>query len=132
MKLATILFCLSLCTGLEVKPPNLADDTFVNTLVSQKRKSGGFVQLHHQTELVAEHPIGSGRQSIITIFSKDIVRFLAYFRVVVIQSGPEFYPELSQEFAKNDLTRKLLTAEENTEIQKKVNHGNFANALKPK
>ena len=75
MRLATILFCLSLCTGLEVRPPSLADDTFVNTLVSQKRKSGGFVQIHHQTELVAEHPIGSGRYCIITIMSKDIVRF---------------------------------------------------------
>eukprot|EP00090_Calanus_glacialis_P016780 TRINITY_DN26252_c0_g1_i1.p1 TRINITY_DN26252_c0_g1~~TRINITY_DN26252_c0_g1_i1.p1 ORF type:complete len:114 (-),score=24.85 TRINITY_DN26252_c0_g1_i1:67-408(-) len=113
MKLATLLFCFSLCTGLEVKPPNLADDTFVNTLVSQKRKSGGFVQLHHQTELVAEHPIGSGR-------------------VVVIQSGPEFPPEFPQGAAENDLTIELLTEGENTETPVKETPGNFINALKPK
>ena len=61
MKLFTILFTLSFCSCFELDPSNLADDTRVNRLVSQKRRSGGIFQLDPSTELVMEYPPGSGR-----------------------------------------------------------------------
>ena len=57
---------------------------------------------------------------------------LNYFRVVIIQSGPEFPPEFRQGAAENDLRIELLTEGENTETPVKETPGNFINALKPK
>ena len=59
--LATILLPpLSSCQEW-VAPPSLADDTLVNTFLSEKRKSGGLSLIDQNTELVAEHPPRSGR-----------------------------------------------------------------------
>ena len=56
----SFLFFLPLYTC-QFKPRTLEGDTRVNSLFSQKTKSGGFVQLDPHTELVAEDPPGSGR-----------------------------------------------------------------------
>ena len=48
-------------TGGSIPPPSLADDTLVNRLLSEKRRTGGLRQVDRNTELVAEHPPGSGR-----------------------------------------------------------------------
>merc|ERR1712013_254442 len=60
-------------TGGSIPPPSLADDTLVNRLLSEKRRTGGLRQVDRNTELVTEHPPGSGR-------------------VLPVKSGSEFTP----------------------------------------
>merc|ERR1712013_798765 len=60
-------------TGGSIPPPSLADDTLVNRLLSEKRRTGGLRQVDRNTELVTEHPPGSGR-------------------VFPVKSGSEFTP----------------------------------------
>merc|ERR1712013_157171 len=50
-------------TGGSIPPPSLADDTLVNRLLSEKRRTGGLRQVDRNTELVTEHPPGSGRST---------------------------------------------------------------------
>merc|ERR1711971_1070864 len=89
----TILLLLTLSSCQEwASPPSLADDTLVNTILSEKRKSGGLSLIHQNTELVAEHPPGSGR-------------------VIVLQSGPEFTPEYVHKEDANDIARELIEEE---------------------
>ena len=53
----------SLLTGYQCQrnPPSLAGDTRVNTLLSLNAKHGGLRRLDPSSELVREHPPGSGR-----------------------------------------------------------------------
>merc|ERR1719350_325506 len=92
-----ILLLLPLSSCLEwASPPSLADNTLVNTFLSEKRKSAGLSQIIQNTELVAEHPPGSGR-------------------VIVLESGPEFEPKYLQKEDANDIARELLEEHSNTE-----------------
>merc|ERR1711971_682366 len=89
----TILLLLTLSSCQEwASPPSLADDTLVNNILSEKRKSGGLSLIYQNTELVAEHPPGSGR-------------------VIVLQSGSEFSPEYLQKEDANDIARELIELE---------------------
>merc|ERR1719153_976340 len=72
-----------------IPPPRLDTDIAVNQLLSQNMKKGGFILLEPNTELVSEHPPGSGR-------------------VVVLQTGPEFLTNDTEEVVPNDITRELL------------------------
>ena len=58
-----ILSCLLASCDCQENPPSLADDTRVNTLLSLNAKHGGFRRLDPSSELVREHPPGSGSLS---------------------------------------------------------------------
>merc|ERR1711972_170383 len=90
-----------------LRPPSLAEDTLVNKLLSQNREKGGLNQLEPETELVSEHPHGSGR-------------------VIVLQSGPEFVPEYLLADVPNDKDRGLI---ELNEVGDKRQNYNF---MRPK
>merc|ERR1719232_1422975 len=79
-------------TGGSIPPPSLADDTLVNRLLSEKRRTGGLRQVDRNTELVAEHPPGSGR-------------------VFPVKTGFEFTPTNYHNDVVNDLTREIIEEE---------------------
>ena len=61
MKLNIIPALLFLLQSCEANPPSLAGDTLVNTLLSQNSKHAGLRRLEKDSELIREHPPGSGR-----------------------------------------------------------------------
>merc|ERR1712013_178308 len=81
-------------TGGSIPPSSLADDTLVNRLLSEKRRTGGLRQVDRNTELVAEHPPGSGR-------------------VFPVKSGSEFTPTNNHNDVVNDLTREIIEEDDN-------------------
>eukprot|EP00092_Neocalanus_flemingeri_P047969 GFUD01054567.1.p1 GENE.GFUD01054567.1~~GFUD01054567.1.p1 ORF type:complete len:132 (+),score=34.04 GFUD01054567.1:35-430(+) len=113
--LITVFFFLSVCSSHPYNPPRLDDDTHVNILLSQKAENGGLRQLDPNTELVAEHPPGSGS-------------------VIVLQTGyTEFVPKSTEENREviNAINRELI--EEVTNIQKDVNNEfHDGNTFEPK
>merc|ERR1719233_457164 len=84
-------------TGGSIPPPSLAGDTLVNRLLSEKRRTGGLRQVDRNTELVAEHPPGSGR----------------VYPIKHIKPGSEFTPSNFHSDVVNDLTREIVEENEN-------------------
>merc|ERR1711970_785523 len=83
--------------GVSIPPPSLAGDTLVNKLLSEKRRTGGLRQVDRNTELVAEHPPGSGR----------------VLPLKPVKPGSKFTPSNFHNDVMNDLTREIVEENEN-------------------
>merc|ERR1712038_223353 len=106
--------------GVSIPPPSLAGDTLVNKLLSEKRRTGGLRQVDRNTELVAEHPPGSGRVYPIK-------------PVLPTKPGSEFTPSTYHNDVVNDLTREIV--EENANLipgAEKVEYQQNKFKLKPR